>query len=89
MVKNLPANAGATGDVGSILGLGRSSGGGKGNPLQCSCQDNLTVHGVAELAINEQLSTHTIYWFMLVRKYACEEIFKRYMKAQITMMALT
>ena len=32
MVKNLPANAEAEGDTGSILGLGRSSGGGNGNP---------------------------------------------------------
>ena len=31
MVKNLPANVG---DVGSIPGLGRSSGGGNGNPFQ-------------------------------------------------------
>ena len=30
MVKNLPANAGNTGDAGSILGLGRSSGIGNG-----------------------------------------------------------
>ena len=34
MVKNLPAKAGATGDLGSIPGLGRSSGGGHGNLLQ-------------------------------------------------------
>ena len=33
-VKNLPANAGY---VGSILGSGRSPGGGNGNPLQYSC----------------------------------------------------
>ena len=33
MVKNTPANAG---DVGSISGLGRSPGGGHGNPLQYS-----------------------------------------------------
>ena len=33
VVKNLPANAG---DVGLIPGLGRSSGGGHGNPLQYS-----------------------------------------------------
>ena len=32
MVKNLPANAGDVGDVGSIPGLGRSPGGGYGNP---------------------------------------------------------
>ena len=33
-VKNPPANAG---DVGSIPWLGRSPGGGNGNPLQYSC----------------------------------------------------
>ena len=56
MVKNLPANARATGDVGSILGLGRSSGEGNGNPVQYSCLENpmdggawwATVHGVAK-----------------------------------------
>ena len=39
----VPANAGDIKDVGSIPGLGRSPGGGHGNPLQCSCLDNL--HG--------------------------------------------
>ena len=34
MIKNLPANAGATGDLGSIPGLGGSPGGGHGNLLQ-------------------------------------------------------
>ena len=33
MVKNSPANSGDAGDVGSISGLGRSPGGGNGNPL--------------------------------------------------------
>ena len=28
------------GDLGSIPGLGRSPGEGKGNPLQCSCLEN-------------------------------------------------
>ena len=28
------------GDMGSIPGLGRSPGGGHGNPLQCSCLEN-------------------------------------------------
>ena len=36
MVKNLPANAGDVRDVGSVPGLGRSAGGGHGNPLQYS-----------------------------------------------------
>ena len=34
VVKNLLANAGDVGDVGLIPGLGRSPGGGTGNPLQ-------------------------------------------------------
>ena len=40
MVKNPPANAGDTSDEGSISGLGRSPGGGNGNPLQYSCLGN-------------------------------------------------
>ena len=35
--KNLPVSAG---DVGLIPGLGISSGGGNGNPLQYSCVEN-------------------------------------------------
>ena len=37
MLKNLPAN---TGGIGSIPGLGRSLGGGNGNPLQYSYLGN-------------------------------------------------
>ena len=37
MVRNPPANAG---DSGSIPGLGRSPGGGNGNPLQYSCLED-------------------------------------------------
>ena len=56
VVKNLPANAGAAEDVGSISGSGRSPGRGHGNPLQYSCLENpmdrgtwrATVHGVAK-----------------------------------------
>ena len=40
MVKNPPANAGDTGDLGSIPGSERSLGGGNGNPLQDSCLEN-------------------------------------------------
>ena len=55
VVKNPPANAGDTGDAGSIPGSGRAPGGGNGNPLQYSCLDNpmnrkdwrATVHAVA------------------------------------------
>ena len=56
VVKNPPANAGASRDAGSIPGWGLSPGGGNGNPLQYACQDNpmdrgawwATVHGVAK-----------------------------------------
>ena len=40
VVKNPPANAGNTREVGSIPGLGRSPGGGNGNLLQYSCLKN-------------------------------------------------
>ena len=39
-VKNPPANARDSGDLGSIPGLGRSSGEGHGNPLRYSCLEN-------------------------------------------------
>ena len=56
MVNNPTADAGATGDMGSIPGLGRSPGGGNGNPLQFSCLENpmdsgawwAAVHGVTK-----------------------------------------
>ena len=52
----LPANAGDIRDPGSIPGLGRSPGEGKGDPHQYSCLENsmdrgawwATVHGVAK-----------------------------------------
>ena len=40
MVKNPPANAGDTRDMGSISGVERSPGGGHGKPLQYSCLEN-------------------------------------------------
>ena len=54
VVRKPPANARVIRDVGSVPGLGRSSGARNGNPLQCSCLENpmdrgawwATVHGV-------------------------------------------
>ena len=40
MVKNMSANAGDIRDMGSIPGLGRSPGGGHGNPLKYSYLGN-------------------------------------------------
>ena len=47
IVKNLPASAGDIRDAGSIPGLGRSPGGGHGNPLQYFCLEN--PHGQRSL----------------------------------------
>ena len=66
VVKNLPAKAGDTRDVGSIPGSGRSLGGGNGNPVQYSCLENsmdrgawwATVYGVTKGQI--QLSIHAL-----------------------------
>ena len=56
LVKNPPARIGATGDMGSIPGSGRSPGVGNGNPFQFPCLENsvddgawqATVHGVTK-----------------------------------------
>ena len=58
VVKNLPANAGDTRDVGLIPGLGRSPGEGTGKPTPIFLSENhmdrgawpATVHRVAESA---------------------------------------
>ena len=69
VVKNLPANAGGAGDMGSIPGLGRSPGEGNGNSLWYSCLENsmdrgawrAVVHGATKYGT--RLSTHThVYW---------------------------
>ena len=64
LVKNLPANAGDSRDVGSIPGSGKSPGEVNDNPLQYSYLKNsmdreawqATVHGVAKCWT--RLSTH-------------------------------
>ena len=57
MVKNLPANAGVAGDMGSIPGLGRSPGVGNGNPCQYSCLENSIDRGAWQTT--EHVHTHT------------------------------
>ena len=47
VVKNPPGNAGDTGHVRLIPGLGRSPGGGNGNPLQYSCLENPMDRGLS------------------------------------------
>ena len=60
LIKNLLANVGDTRDAGLIPGLGRSAGGGNGNPLEYSCLENpmdrgawqVTVHGIMRVSHN-------------------------------------
>ena len=51
VVKNPPANAGDLRDLDSIPGLGRSPGGGHGNPLQYSCLENPMDRGTWQARI--------------------------------------
>ena len=68
VVRNPPARAGDIRDLCSIPGLGRSPGGGHGNPLQCSCLEHpmdrglwrATVHWVQQS--RTQLKRLSITW---------------------------
>ena len=53
MLKNPPANAGDVRDQGWIPGLGRSPGGGNGNPLQYFCLENPMDRGAWWAIVHE------------------------------------
>ena len=59
VVKNSPANAGDTRDVGSILGSERSPGIGNGNPLQYSCLENSMDSGAWQATVHRVTKTWT------------------------------
>ena len=62
VVKNLPAKAGDTGDLGSIPG------GGNGNPFQYSCQENPMDRGACPWGHKESDMT-------LVTEHACNYVY--------------
>ena len=72
VVKNPPADAWDSGDAGSILRLGRSPGGGNGNPLQYSCLDNptdreawwATVHWITNRNTKNVFSWSCLWYFI-------------------------
>ena len=70
VVKNLPANAGDSRDVGSILGLGISPGGGRGNPLQYSCLGNPLDRGAWWAVVDGGTKSQTR---LSMHKHACKE----------------
>ena len=57
--KNLPANVGDVKDMGLIPGLGRSPGGGHGNPLQCSCLENPMERGAWQAIVHSVAKSRT------------------------------
>ena len=59
VVKNLPANAGDSGDVGSTPGSERSPGVGNGNPLQYSCLENSMDRGAWWVTLCEVTKSQT------------------------------
>ena len=59
MVKNLPANAGDIKRHKVYLWLGRSPGGGHGNPLQYSCLENPIDRGDWRATVHRE---HTVYY---------------------------
>ena len=58
MVKNPPANAGDVRD-GSASELGRSPGGGHGNPLQFSCLEDLMDRGAWQATVHSVTQSWT------------------------------
>ena len=60
-VKNLLANAGDIGDMGSIPGLGRSTGEGNGNLLQYSCLRNPMVRGAWHTIVHGVAKNPTLH----------------------------
>ena len=57
--KESACNVGDTGDLDLISGLGRSPGGGHGNPLQYSCWENPMNRGAWQAMVHEVTKTQT------------------------------
>ena len=84
--RSLPDNSGATGEAGSIPGLGRPLRGGNSNSLQYSCQDNAmdrgaqqaTVHGAESdtTEVTERVHTHThTHTHTCINIYVCVRMY--------------
>ena len=74
MVKHPPANIGDIRDVGSILGSGRSLGGGYGNSVQYSCLDNPRDRGDWWAIVLGVAKSHTQLKQLSMHMHACSSI---------------
>ena len=59
MIKNSSTNAGDIRDAGLIPGLGRSPGGGHGNPLQYSCLEHPMDRGAWRADVDKIAKSQT------------------------------
>ena len=79
VVKNLPANARCTRDPGLIPGLERAPGEGNGNPLQCSCLENLmdswlqSMVGHKETVIEHKYILYIIHVYVQLHHFCIPE----------------
>ena len=70
VVKNSPANAGDIRVQGSIMGLGRSPGGGHGNQLQYSCLENPKDRGAWQFTVHRVTRSWTrLKWLHMNASY--------------------
>ena len=82
VVKNPPANVGNARDMGLIPGLGRSPGGGHGNPLQYPCLGNPTDRGVWWATVRRIAKSRT--WLKWLNMHALEKNGRSWLIAQRT-----
>ena len=74
VVKNQPANAGETGDVGSIPGSRKSPGEGNSNPLQNSCLENPTNRGAWQATVHRVTKSLTWLEWRSMHTLSSEEL---------------
>ena len=85
VVKNPPASAGDGGvikDAGFTPGLGRSPGGGQGNPLQYSCLENSMDRGAWQAMIVKTAKSRTQLKWRSIHTGTITEATKQYPTAQ-------
>ena len=70
--KKSPCNAGATEDAGLIPGLEGFSGGGRGNPLQCSCLENPMYRGAWQATVHRV--TKSWMWLKWLSMHTCTHV---------------
>ena len=89
VIKNLPANAGTTGDIDLIPGSGRSPGGGDGNPLQCSCLENPIDRGAWQATVPRVTKELDTTAWQSTRAYICPGYYACYWKVWCCMKVLS